>query len=167
MGNVGGSAVRKGNELGGRVANHVFRCLTRGNVTDRCVRRLSRARRSIGEIGVFPLRIIIHGMTTKDFTGHFKVRRNVSLPFPILRFCCGSSTLGSPFVGSTRMRILKTTATRRITRVGRRTLGVGTTLVRVFGTVNVHLVSFGVRFNGAARKRVVLTSRVSPSAYHL
>lgn len=155
-----------GNIMGGGVSGCLVRVLRAGNVPARFIGRLSSHRATIGGISVIPLRIVVHGHTTNSVYGELNLRRNVSFITPSVRFSCGYSRLSSPLVSRCRTVSYNFTAERRMSAVGSVTFGVGSILGRCFTSVNIRLVSFGLRFNGASSNAVILTSRVDPSAYH-
>lgn len=167
FGGVGGTAVRGGNILGGTVSALVFGRLRGTNVGARCVRAVGSHSRVYHGIAVVPLRIVIHGVVTNSVTRHLNVRRNARPSGAVCSVYCGGSRLNSPLVGSRRTMTLNTIACSRLSLVCTVASHVGRILQGVFTGVGVGLISFGVRFNHASSNRVILTSRISPSAYHL
>lgn len=167
FGNRGGKAVVNGNMIGGGVSGCMFNLLRGSKIPARFVGRLDSHRATIGGISVIPLRMVMEGITTNDFSGEVNIPRKGRLLYPVLRFDCGGSRLNSPFVGSSCTLTLKLTARSRVSAVGGCAEGMGRYLGGCFLSTKVGLVSFGVRFNELPSNAVVLTSRVSPSAYHL
>lgn len=150
-------------ELNNQISSIIFEELTRKNIRNHLIKKISKTEQLVTAVEIFPLEVVIRNISAGSFSKRLGVPEGVELLFPVLEFYYKDD----PFINEEHIKILSLATDEELKQIKEQAYTINQELISLFEQINLVLVDFKIEFGKTNEGIILLADEITPDTCRL
>ncbi len=150
------------------ISEFIMNELTKNDVKNHFVKRLSNREQLIKKLKIIPLEIIIRNSSAGTMAKRLGLGEGIEFAEPIFEICYKKDELGDPIINDDHaIKVLKLVTLEQLNFIRKTSFRINEILKEIFSKINIKLVDFKIEFGFDDDLNIVLADEISPDSCRL